>query len=272
MPIGVEAAYKFGDIVFNIPLIRAIHTHLWKTRYKDDVWVATIPPYQDALYNIPWVHKIIDISNMGEGITKLRELGCDPVFQVTQHAKFTEFHFNDPAISLIDTPAMTGRQLGLPEFDQRPIFLPTQFEISSTDSLVSQQPTIGIESVYTSWQSWADDKAFAAIVAKYINTHRILWLSNSGAPEHPQIDNLLRFSRRQAIMCLRACDIFFSVGSGFFCASLALPSHWQPKKIVCLWQIDPIAKYEKPIARHKWHNDITWLHNETELQQFLATG
>lgn len=262
MPIGVESAHGFGDLCFNIGLIRKL-----KEKYNDEMWVATRPHCKDALYNIPWIDKIIEIPQMNQGIPKLKSLGCSPVFQITQNVRFFEFRQQDPKHSLIDTPLHTGRKIGVDDFDQRPIFIPTATEIDKTNAMLQDRPTIAIESVYNSAQSWADSDAFKAIITKFDN-YRILWLSNQNAPNHPNVDDLLRFSRREVIMCLRACDIFFSVGSGFFCASLALPKKWQPRKIICLWK-DELYKYEGRLAQMAWHDDITWVHGRDELNQCL---
>lgn len=263
MPIGIESSHNFGDVCFNLPLIKAIHE-----KHQKPVWVASKSHCKDALLNIPWVDKIIETKQMGQGISRLYNLSCDPVFQITQNIKFFEFRKHDPKHSLIDTPLHTGRQLGLPDFDQRPIFIPTEFELAKTRSIKSDQPTIGIETVYKSAQSWAEQHAFQMILDQYLPTHRILWLSNEGAPKHEHVDDLLRFNRREVIMCLQACDIFFSVGSGFFCASMALPAAYQPKKIVCLWT-DLLYRYEEPLNKHKWHPDIIWVHNHNELDRCL---
>jgi len=263
MSIGVESAHGFGDLIFNLPLIKAIHT-----KYNDTVWVATRPHCKDALFNIPWIDKIVEIQQMNQGIQLLKNMGCDPVFQITQNVQFFHFVKKDKKHSLINTPLLTGKELGCQDFNNRPIFLPTEKEIENTDSIILDKPTIAIESVYNSGQSWANKKSFDIIVAKYAHTHRILWLSNANAPKLPTIDNMLRFTRRECVMCLRACDILFSVGSGFFCSALALPAHHQPKKIVCLW-IDNDYRYEKPLAEYKWHPDIEWIHNPNQLNQCL---
>lgn len=263
MPIGVESAHGFGDLCFNLPLMEAI-----KHRYDDELWVATRQHCRDALYNIPWIDRIVDIRKMGEGQAKLRGLGCDPVFQITQNVRFCEFRERDLDHSLVDTPLLTGRHLGLPDFDQRPIFRPTVDELRNIQSMFSEEPTIALETVYGSGQSWATSEEFMAIVDKFADSHRILWLSHQGAPDHPKVDDLSRFTRREAIACLRVCEKFFSVGSGFFCAALGLPTHGQPDKIVCLWK-DKLYRYEEPLRKHRWHPDITWIHNRRELTRYL---
>lgn len=262
--VGVESAHSFGDTLFNIPLIKAIHDH-----YQCHVTVATRKPYRDGFFNVPWVQDIITISSMGDGVAKLHNMGYEHVMQITQNAKFPDYQAADPNHSLIDTPLQVGRELGIPDFDQKPLFFPMEVEIKSTNSLLSDQPTIAIESVAKSGQSWATQNDFKQIVDKYKNTHRILWLSNENAPDLPCVDILLRFSRREVIMCLRCADIFFSVGSGFFCASLALPKKWQPKKIVCLWD-DSMYKYVNRLNQLNWHEDIVWVEQKNQLPTTLA--
>ena len=71
------------------------------------------------------------------------------------------------------------------------------------------------------------------------------------------------------IMCLRAADIFFSVGSGFFCAAMALEEQYQPVKIVCLWE-DSLYRYKDKINAAKWHKDIMWVDDINQLEAILS--
>lgn len=261
--IGVESFHGFGDCLFNIPLIREL-----SNKHKTRIGVAVKSACKDAFYNVPWVDEIIDCVGIWDGIHRMNQLGYETTYQITQNVKFYEFRQSDPNHSLIETPLSTGSQIGLEYFNNRPIFIPTHNEISKTNSIINEKPTIAIESVFNSLQSWADSKAFEAIIDKFKDTHRILWLSNNNAPKIPSVDNLLRFSRRECIMCLRAADIFFSVGSGFFCSALALSKEYQPKKIICLW-VDDMYKYEKELQRKNWYNNITWVHNHEELSDTL---
>jgi hypothetical protein len=268
MPIGIESAHGFGDLCFNLSLIREL-----KKKYNDEVWVAARTHCKDALYNTPWISKIIDIKQMNQGIHELKRLNCKPVFQITQNIKFFEFRQHDPNHSLIDTPLLTGHQLGIDNFDQRPIFIPTEQELSVADEIQDERPIIAIESVYTSAQSWAKPNHFTQILEHFGDTHRVLWLSNEGCPvgkaKHHTVDNMLRYTRRQCIMALSKCKYFFSVGSGFFCASLALPKKHQPKNTICLWT-DNLYRYEKRLSEVKWNNQITWVHNPAELSDVLG--
>lgn len=262
--VGVESSHSFGDTLFNVPLIQQL-----SQKFSAPVGVAVQPQHADGFHNVPWISEIIHIPGMRHGLPRLKELGYEFVYQITQNEKFVEFrNHKDENHSLIDTPLWVGRQLGLSDFDQRPMFFPTPEEEAFSNYFAPEcsRPTIAVECIAKSGQSWADGDAINMIMNKYANTHKILWLSNQGAPSHPNVDNLLRFSRRQVIMLLRYAQIFFSVGSGFFCSSLALPTAYQPRKIVCLW-IDHLYRYEGRVEQ--WHKDITWVHNHSELQSTL---
>ncbi len=72
-------------------------------------------------------------------------------------------------------------------------------------------------------------------------------------------------------MSLRFADTLFTVGSGFFCASQALETKWQPRQVVTLW-IDDTYKYEKRLAELRFHNQMVWIHNNQELSLWLNTA
>lgn len=256
--VGVETAHGFGDCLFNAPLIQAL-----AAKYQCKVGIAVRAHCADAYANQPWVNEIITIAGLHQGHAALE--GYQHRFQLTQNVKFFEFRQHDQHHSLIDTPLVTGRQLGV-SFDQRPLINLTESELAAGDSIKTDRPIIAVESVFTSGQSWADIRAFEMILERYRDTHTILWLSNSGAP--PYANDLLRFSRREIIGCLKKADRFFSVGSGFFCASLALPAHLQPREIVCMW-IDDFYKYEGRLKQLCWHDNLKWVHSHAELAEVL---
>jgi hypothetical protein len=262
MKIGVEAAYGFGDCLFNLPLIKAISEH-----YNQKVNVATKSHCVDAFMNIPFVDNIDIINNLNEGYSFYSRAGYT-AFQLTQNIKFEQFIALDGSHSLIDTPMLTGREIGIKPFNQKPIFIPTINEINDGNRYDDGMPTIAIESVFTSGQSWATQNDIDLIVDKFKDTHRICWLSNQNAPKTKYIDDMLRWSRRTCICALAHCGAMFSVGSGFFCASMALPKERQPKKIICLW-IDSYYRYEKRIAELELHSNIQWIHNRDELIKAL---
>jgi len=266
--VGVESSHGFGDCLFNVPLIKSI-----SEKHGREVTVAVTPHCADAFINVPWIGEIIHIPSMYHGLEALERLKYRHIYQITQNAKFPAYQQHDQNHSLIDTALCVGRELGLPDFEQRPMFLPTQDELRfghDYGQLLNGHPTIAVECVAKSAQSWADQEAIQMIVDRFACTHKILWLSNQGAPNHPNVDDLLRYTRRQIIMLLRHCSIFFSVGSGFFCANLALPNEYQAKKVICLW-VDDLYKYEYRLAQVQWHKDIVWVHNHQELKKSLES-
>jgi len=261
--IGVESSHGFGDALFNAPLLKAL-----SQRYGCKIGVAVRPHCADAFQNLPWVDNIIHIPDLHHGRAALKAAGYGPVHQITQNVKFHEFTASDPSHSLIDTPLLTGRQLGLEDFDQRPIFLPTAAEMSVGARYDDGLPNIAVESIFTSAQSWADQRALQIIVDAYKDSHRICWLSNNGAPQARYMDDMLRWTRREAVTALQHCQTLFSVGSGFFCAALALPKHLQPKRIVCMW-IDELYRYRSRLDTLRWHDNLIWVRNHSELEAVL---
>jgi len=259
--ILVESAHSFGDILFNLPLIKSISSH-----YGIKVDVAIRKQYADALQNIEFINKIVIIDNLNDGSTKATQLGYDVYHQITQNIKFVEYNDKYADHSLIDTPLYVGRELGLNDFDQRPIFIPSKNELDVYRDF-NDAPTIAIESVYNSLQSWTKSEHIESIINNYKNTHRILWLSHSKAP-NGTVD-LSKYTRREVIMLMRLADKFYSVGSGFFCASLALRHEYQPRMIIAMW-VDTYYKYEYRINALKWHNNLVWVHNNDELQKTFS--
>lgn len=261
--IGIEMAHSFGDAMFSTPLIKKL-----SEIYNTKITVAVEKRHEDAYYNLPWVSDLININNMTHGVDILRSKGYNVVIQATPNIKFFEYQAAAPDHSLIDTPLLVAREHDIGDFDQRPIFIPTAEELKVLDTIPRDKPIIAVESVYNSGQSWCDQRAIDSIVAKYVNTHYIIWLSNRGAPSHPNVLDMLQFSRRQCIVALRLAETFFSVGSGFFCASMAYEPKDQPKRTVCMW-IDELYKYKNRLNELGWNKNITWVHSHAELAQAL---
>ncbi len=263
--VGVEMMHGFGDCVFAVPLMRKMSQDL-----GCPLGVAVKPACADAFHNVPWVDEIVHINELGTGEKALRALGYPVFHHLTPNMTFFGLRLKDPELSLIDAAAALGKEMGHWPFDQRPMVIPTPEEAAAADQF-EDVPTIAIESVYHSFQSWASRDDINAIVTKYGHSHRILWLSDDQPPDHPSVYRTSHLSRRELIMCLRKASIFFSVGSGFFCAALGLPPHLQPARIACLW-VDGFYKYEGRLATLRWHPDLTWLHNRAELDGYLTAN
>jgi hypothetical protein len=261
--VGVESAFGFGDALFNLPLIKALAEH-----HNSKVAVAITPQCADAMENIPWIERVVHCGGLHQGVELLKAIGYDPVYQITQNVKFMPFRNADNQHSLIDTPRMTGRELGLPDFDQRPIFLPTKADMLANRHYDDGVPTIAISSVFNSQQSWAGSAQFQAIIKHYRSTHRILWLSHRGAPRDTAIDGMKRWTRRQIIGALQHVETLFSVGSGFFCAALALPERLQPKRIVCMFERGYYL-YQDRLNELGWHKNLVWADNHQQLLDHL---
>lgn len=265
--IGIESSHGFGDCVFNVPLIKAICD-----RHNDFAHVAVQKQCADAFDNVPFIKHITHIPAMGHGLELFRREGLDRIYQITQNAKFFHYKQMDQHHSLIDTPKWVGLEIGINLTDQRPIIYFSDEETAYATAYgrrLDDRKVIAIESVAKSGQTWADKAAIKAIVDAHIETHKILWLSNEGAPHHKNIDILATSTRRKNILLLQYCDTFFSVGSGFFCGSLALPPALRPKRTVCMW-IDDLYRYERRVLELRLLDNITWVHNMTGLRACLG--
>lgn len=265
MRIGLESSHSFGDCLFNLPLIKAI-----ANQYNCKPSIAVQPQFADAFINVPFIEEVIHIGNMHDGIRHFNEHRYDIIHQLTQNHNFFEFKNQDPNHSLIDTPFYVGRKIGLvKDIDKRPLFFPTANELMVAKDYIKSinSPIVAIEGIAKSGQSWADKKAMEMIISHHKKSHTILWLSNEGMPNHDVV-HLNQFTRREIICMLRLADIFYSVGSGFFCSSMAEISPKPPARMVVLW-IDELYKYESRINESKWHDNLQWVHNHNELELVL---
>ena len=264
--VGVEISHGFGDCLFSIPLLRAI-----SVKYNTKIGVATKASNRDAFINIPFIDHIVPINNFYDGEKVLIDLEYQKFIQITPNHYFQKFKDADPNHSLIDTIKTIGDEIACPITDQRPVFIPTTHEFNKCAAFdFGMDDYIAIESEYLSGQSWATSEHINRIVEKYEKTHKIIWLSNTQPPDSPAICDMSDWSRRELILMLNYVDKFFSVGSGFFCASLAL-SVSRKINTVCLW-IDDYYRYIGRIKELGWNDNITWLLNPQELDDYLATA
>lgn len=262
MKIGVELTYGFGDCLFGVPSIKAI-----SEEYNCKVDVATQAQCADAFANLSFVNKVIHIANMWDGINHFTKNSYNQAYQLTPQTKFEQYKAKDSNFSLIDASKHIARDYGVEVKCQRPIIELTGQEQRDADEFIQRlpktKPIIAIESYAKSGQTWADMSAIMAIVDKWRDRASIIWCSHTPAPDGAL--NMANYSRRTIIGMLHACDCFYNVGSGFFCASLTQQN--QPKKNVSLWQ-DHYYRYVGRLAELGWQN-ITWVQNIVELEAEL---
>jgi hypothetical protein len=223
--IGAETCHSYGDLIFNVPLIKAL-----SEKYNTQIHIAMNTKYKDAYNNIPWIGNIYHINNMGEGPTILAKHGIHTCYQLTQNIKFHEYRASDPNHSLAETPTRVGREIGV-EIEPKPIFIPSNDELEIRNQF--DRNTVAIESEYRSGQSWTNISTFNKILDKF-RDRQIIWMSNSNYPNRPNINIMAGYTRRQVVLAASACDTFISVGSGLFCSTIGLPRELQPRNIVCL--------------------------------------
>ena len=264
----IELAYGFGDCVMGLPLIEE-----FSKRIGCPVGIATMPHCIDAFQNVPFINDIVPIGGLDGGRAAAKAHGYKEYRQITPNSYFPHLKNANPNHSLIDTSKEIGEQFGITVTNQRPKLYLTDDELYGMRRTYDDGiRSIAIESHFKSGQSWANAESFQMIVDKFALTHRIMMLSpETPLPKLPAgavgFDDMKRWTRRQCIGALTTAEYFFNVGSGFFCASLSLPSELQPKHNISLW-IDNFYRYRQRLSELKWV-DITWLDNNEQLMGIL---
>jgi len=263
MKAGVEIAFGFGDSLFSMPAIKSI-----AEEHNCKVDVATQAQCADAFANAPFINEIIHIPTVWHGISHFQSKGYNYAYQLTPYAKFEEYKNNNGNFSLIDCSKKMASEQGIEVVDQRPLIYLTDTEQTIANEFIDRipntKPIVGIESYAKSGQSWANQEAIDKIIAHWRDKAHILWFSNT-KPHDGALD-LVNFTRREIIAMLGRIDHFYSVGSGFFCASLTASN--QPKSTTVLW-IDHYYKYMGRIAELGWGDRIQWAQNIVELEAIL---
>lgn len=255
MKYGINCDGAFGDCMFSTALCKAV------AEKYGPVGVSTQTKYRDAYSNLPFVEFLTDSRD---------ELGAAgySVVDTTPSNYFEAIKSGNPEFSLIDTHGWAWRRAVGDDlrFNPIPQLVLTTEELRASEGLSFDTGgrLIAIESVAFSGQSWADRRAWKAILDAHTQDH-ILWLSNQDAPELPNINNLLHLGRRQVIAAMSRADTIYTTGSGFFCASLGLPNKI---RTVCLWK-DHYYKYEARFAQIGLDKNIIWAHNHDELEKAI---
>jgi len=255
--VGIESCYGFGDGCFNIPLIEAI-----AEKYNSRISVAVKKSCEDVFYNVPCIKEIINISDLYQGINHYNRHKIKN-FQITQNCYFPTYRNEDCEHSLASTALVVGNKVCGVDFNPRPKIYLNDTELSAINKLDKSVKNVAIESEYYSGQSWANDNDFERLIIANPNV-KFWWLSL----RKPQFNygNIIYASsmmtRRECVALISNCDLFVSVGSGMFCATLSMIK--QPKNIWILW-IDDYYKYENFIMKNKWLPDSTrWIKNRND--------
>lgn len=259
--IAVEISHGFGDAIFSTPYLKYL-----SSIYNSKLDVAIQSQCHDALIHNPHINNIIQIDRMWQGYEICHNSGkYEKVINITPNYWFLRQTEDIPSVSLIDTYAYQSCvynnsdhnatrnpiNRNSPLFGAKPEIYLSDEELARSEKYANVK--IAIETEYKSGQSWATPTDFINIANKF-KGEQILWLSKT----EPYIPNTIGHgeSRRTLIACLRNIDTFISVGSGFFCASMALAT--PPKNIKCLW-VDHYYKYVGMIEKYGWHNSIEWI-------------
>lgn len=250
--IGIMCRASFGDCMFNTAAVRAI-----AEENNSKVSVFTQQQYQDAYANLDFIDLYTDQLKFANS--------CKLSYNFAPCDHFDAIKSHDKNFSLVMTHWKLAEDNSLikDKHDLKPIFRPTQAEINKCASFSKSKPIIAVERAYFSQQSWFDNQAVKLILDKYSSTHEIIWCSNQDYPTDCEVNKLEGFTRRETILLLSQAEIFFTSGSGLFCASIGLQVR---PRTVCLWK-DSYYKYERLFAHQCWA--VNWVHTHVELEGVL---
>lgn len=278
--IGIELSHGFGDALFGIPLIEALCA-----KHNKQAIIFSNRRHADAFIGVPCIKTVCHIDNMGEGqhtktmwsITAINALENDTPqdmcninvdYQITPQFYFNKFKQEDPNHSLLNTITTIGHQYCDVNIDPRPkIYLSrNERDIAAQYCRRLHGPIVAIEAEYLSSQSWTQDEDFEYLIKQHPH-YNFLWLSLR--PPRQKFPNLrhvaTKYSRRECIAMLNYVQLFVSVGSGLFCASLTADVN--PPITQVLW-IDQVYKYKDIINKSGWSSNISWIDNKQQWQVY----
>ena len=263
-------SHGFGDATFSIPLIEGLCK-----RDSARAVVATQQRCMDAYYNAPCVEDIVIIPAMNHGEAAIaNKRHVSKFYQITPQYHFYRFQEQDPNHSLACTAMAIGRENDV-HIDPRPKIYLSPIEIKASETYFEKfkdkgSKIVAVESEYYSCQSWTNDNDFEALVTGNPDCF-FLWMSLRQPPfSAPNMHTIGKdLDRRGCIALLNHVDLFVSVGSGFFCASLS--ESVRPPKTWILWK-DELYKYKSTITAAKWVDNLTWIESRDQWQNFLQAN
>jgi len=208
----VQAYERFGDNLCSAGAISQIR--------DAEIIVCTSRKFDCALLNIPNVKKLIYMDNP------------------SAHAFARENHYKiiDTTLSRIPTQTnqldarvpMHLKRNGYDYIKNGPAFFPTKEESDWAEEFVGRfndKPLLGVESHFSSGQSYIDKNFGDKIVKKYYKDYHILWLCNGNYPSsRAKIIDMGEFNRRQISTLMPKLSLLVSSFSGFYWASRCFES------------------------------------------------
>ncbi len=219
----VQAYGHFGD---NLCVAGAI------SQIKDaEIIIATNNQFKDAVENIPNV-KEVKILNDSEAHRFAAANGYT-IFQATLE------HLQRNVARLDERLCHYFKSIGIDYLQPRSAFFPTEKELEWANNFAikyNDKPLLGVESGYTSNQSFIDTRSCDLLVNYYKNDYHIVWLCNRAYPSnHNHIITPQDASRRMICALLPKLSLFVSSFSGYFWASRSFEK--PPKTICCLFPL-----------------------------------
>jgi len=208
----VQAYERFGDNLCSAGAISQIR--------DAEITVCTMKQFDCALLNIPNVKELIYMDNPSAH-----------AFARENNYKIIETTLSRIPNHILQLDARVPWHLKRNGYDyikNGPAFFPTKEELDWAEEfagLFNDKPLLGVESHFSSGQSYINKRVADQIVHKYHENYHILWLCNGNYPSSKEhILDMGEFNRRQISTLMPKLSILISSFSGFYWASRCFES------------------------------------------------
>lgn len=208
----VQAYERFGDNLCSAGAISQIR--------DAEIIVCTSREFDCALLNMPNVKEIVYMDNRSAH-----------TFARENHYKIIDTTLSTVPIQVNQLDARVPMHLKRNGYDyikNGPAFFPTKEELDWAEEFAGRfndKPLLGVESHFSSEQSYMNKVHNDKIVNKYHEDYHILWLCNGNYPSSKEkIVDMGEFNRRQISTLMPKLSLLISSFSGFYWASRCFKS------------------------------------------------
>lgn len=243
----VQAYERFGDNLCSAGAISQIR--------DAEIIVCTKRRFDCALLNIPNVKELIYMNN-ASAHAFARENGYDLINTTLSQIP----NYNNQLDARVP---MHLAKFGYNYIKDGPAFFPTKEELDWAEEFVGRfndKPLLGVESHFSSGQSYINKEHCDKIVKKYHNHYHILWLCNGNYPSsRNKVVDMGQFNRRQISTLMPKLSVLVSSFSGYYWASRCYEkkpeTHLLIEKRVASWTKSENINFVLLHNFHSWANE-----------------
>ena len=208
----VQAYERFGDNLCSAGAISQIR--------DAEIIVCTMKKFDCALLNMPNVKELIYMDN-----PSAHAFAREEKYKIID----TTIGTTTSDIAQLDARIpMHLKKYGYDYIKNGPAFFPTKEELDWAEEFAGRfnnKPLLGVESHFSSQQSYMNKEHNDKIVNKYYKDYHVLWLCNGNYPSSKEkIVDMGEFNRRQISTLMPKLSLLVSSFSGFYWASRCFES------------------------------------------------